>query len=113
MNDIAQDRVNSSVKEVLGIEEKIDLSTQEIKELDDNIRDLRDRMTKIELMTENPRIFSVDSMYPSNTAHVFAELENWNEMHQHLKEIIHRWDEKRNELESNVMGWENVVSKIS
>ena len=66
-------------------------------------------MAKIELMTENPRIFAIESMYPKNIARVFMEIERWSQMFEELKETMRCWDEKKNEYEENVKEWGNVV----
>ena len=66
-------------------------------------------MTEIESMTENPRIFAIESMYPENIARVFMETEKWNGMFEKLKETVRHWDEKKNEYKENVKEWGNIV----
>ena len=93
--DLVQNKVDSSVRELSRMHEKVDHCQEEINELKAEISNLRNKMAKIELMTENPRIFAIESMHLENIAHVFMEIEKWSQMFEELKETIRHWDEKR------------------
>ena len=111
--DIAKDKVYSSVRELSCMHEKVEHCQEEMNELNASIRNSRDKMAKIESMTENPRVFAIASMYHENIACVFMGIKQRNEMFEELKKTIHRWDEKRSVFEEKVIQWGNVATERS
>ena len=111
VQDSALDKVNLSKNKASDISEKIDCGEKEIDVLEDKINDLRSKMTGIESITENPRLFAIESMTPENITHVFSELDKWHEMYGSLKEAVDQWNEKTKELEDNIIKWEAIVDK--
>ena len=91
------------------INEKIDHCQKETNSIDGKIEDLRNEMAIIESMSENPRIFAIESMTPENITRVFLEMDKWNEMYESLKETVGHWEEKMMELEDNLRQWEIIA----
>ena len=95
--------------ELTDINEKINRGQKEADAMDQKMKDLRSKMADIESMTENPRIFAIESMTAENLTHVFSEMEKWNEMHVSLKEAITHWEDKKTEIEESMTQWETIV----
>ena len=66
-------------------------------------------MSDIESMTENPRIFALESMTPENITRVFSEIDKWNEMYESLKETFDHWEDKTTAEEDNMRQWEIMI----
>ena len=113
MRDYAQEKVNSSIKDLSDIHEQIGHCQKEMETMGSNITDLKNKMTDIVSIAEHHRIFAIESMSPKHIADVFMKLEKWNEMFEGLKETIHQWVKKKSEFDDNVRKWENVLRKKS
>ena len=109
--DLMRSKIESSSKKVLNICEMIDCGQKDVEDLDGRIKDLRKKMAGIESMTENPRLFAIESMIPENVTHVFSELDKWNEMYESLKEILGHWEVKTDKLEDYMIKYKATVYK--
>ena len=87
IQDNAQDATKLS-----DINKRIEHCHKEANTINHRIKDLRKRMSDIELMTDDPHIFAVDLMTPENITHIFSEIGKWNKMYKSLKETIDHWE---------------------
>ena len=111
--DSTQSKVQSSMKTISNFAEKIELGQKEVRELDSEISDVRKEMIDIEVMTENPCLFTIESMTSENITHVFSNIREWNEKYERLKKTIGDWEEKMRELEENIKQWKTVAHEKS
>ena len=107
VQDNAQDTITWTTK-LSHINEKIDSCRKEANAINRKIKYVS-KMADIESMTENPRIFALESMTPENITHIFSEIDKWNEMYESLKEAIGHWEDKMTEVEDNMRQWEIMV----